>query len=178
MTMKVSYDENQGHNAANVLPQMTTRQTNTEILHILQIVFIVLNLQSRMPPWGKYGMICWYEFKYVWLENLLIFAVISLHSQRWKERTRARAACAQEGDHPQPSLCRRHRPWRTGQHALPGLLQRQEQTTERPALRWVSESGWGGEKEVMGKRKRWDEEEKGGAIQWMKRCNWGHKNGG
>lgn len=50
MTMKVSYDENQGHNAANVLPQMTTRQTNTEILHILQIVFIVLNLQSRMPP--------------------------------------------------------------------------------------------------------------------------------
>lgn len=68
-------------------------------------------------------------------DNIFTCAVISFHSQRGEERTRARAACAQEGDHPQPALCRRHRPRRTGQHALPGLLQRQKQTTERPALR-------------------------------------------
>lgn len=68
-------------------------------------------------------------------DSVLICVVFSLHSQRGEERTRARAAGAQEGDHPQPALCRRHRPRRTGQHALPGLLQRQKQTTERPALR-------------------------------------------
>ncbi len=69
------------------------------------------------------------------LGNVFICVVISLHSQRGEERTRARAACAQKSDHPQLALCRRHRPRRTGQHALSGLLQRQKQTIERPAFR-------------------------------------------
>lgn len=71
--------------------------------------------------------------------------------QRGEERARARAAGAQEGDHPQPALCRRHRPGRPGQHALPGLLQRQEQTAQRPALGRVSD--WRGEVEQRRRRK-------------------------
>lgn len=67
--------------------------------------------------------------------GVLICRVISFLSQRGEERTRAGAARAQEGDHPQLALCRRYRPRCAGQHALPGLLQRQKQTTEGPALR-------------------------------------------
>lgn len=72
-------------------------------------------------------------------DNVFTGVVISFHPQRGEEWTWARTACAQEGDHPQPALCRRHRSGRSGQHALPGLLQRQKQTAERPALRWVSD---------------------------------------
>lgn len=75
--------------------------------------------------------------------------------QRGEERTWARAAGAQEGDHPQPAVCRRHRPGRTGQHALPGLLQRQKQTAERPALGRVSD--WRGEMREGGVRRKIEE---------------------
>lgn len=83
--------------------------------------------------------------------------VTSFRSQRGEERTWARAACAQEGDHPQPAHCRRHRPRRSGQHALPWLLQRQKQTAERSAVRWVSD--WRGQE---GKEKK-----DRGAVQWL-----------
>lgn len=41
-------------------------------------------------------------------DGVLICCVISFLSQRGEERTRAGAARAQEGDHPQLALCRRY----------------------------------------------------------------------
>ncbi|KAL0154697.1 hypothetical protein M9458_048960, partial [Cirrhinus mrigala] len=54
---------------------------------------------------------------------------------RRKERARTGAAGAQEGGDPQYPVSRRHRPRCPGEHALAGLLPRQEQTDEGPAIR-------------------------------------------
>lgn len=79
--------------------------------------------------------------------TLSIFTCSFFCFQRREEWTRAGAARAQEGDHSQPALCRWYWPRRTGQHALPGLLQRQKQAAKRPSVRWVSDwrcksEGW------------------------------------
>lgn len=120
-----------------------TRQTNTDTLglHALLTVLIVLSAKGFILTMSHIS--CMKTFM-LWHSNLInqknkgpkwlkkkktCAVIFSFHSQRGEERTRARAACAQEGDYPQPALCRRHRPRRTGQHALPGLLQRQKQTT-------------------------------------------------
>lgn len=59
--------------------------------------------------------------------------------QSWKEWAWARAASPQEGGH-QDALCDRgDRPRRPGEHALPGLLPRQGETDQRPAVWGVSE---------------------------------------
>lgn len=60
--------------------------------------------------------------------------------QSWKERARTRAAHPQEGGHQNTGFGWRDRPRRPGEHALPGLLQRQGQTDQRSAVWGVSDN--------------------------------------
>lgn len=69
--------------------------------------------------------------------------------QRWKEWAWAWAARPQEGGHQDAGCHWRDRPWRSGEHALSGLLQRQRQTDQRSAFGGVS-----GEREHLGGRGR------------------------
>lgn len=114
------------------------------------------NITASFKQRAKYTVFC-YNLQFIYFfrkEKDIDFAACVLPCdsiQRGEERARARAAGAQEGDHPHPALCRRHRPGRPGQHALPGLLQRQEQTAQRPALGRVSD--WRGEVEQRRRRK-------------------------
>lgn len=113
------------------------------------------NITESFKQRAKYNVFC-YNLWFIFFrkEKDIDFAACVLPCdsiQRGEERAWARAAGAQEGDHPQPALCRRHRPGRPGQHALPGLLQRQKQTAQRPALGRVSD--WRGEVEQRRRRK-------------------------
>lgn len=89
--------------------------------------------------------------------------------QSWKERARTRAAHPQEGGHQNTRFGRRDRPRRPGEHALPGLLQRQGQTDQRSAVWGVSDNQGTRAQKVIYKTtheadwkggRRWDGEEK------------------
>lgn len=78
-----------------------------------------LIMASSKSPWGTY---------------IVSVMILLLLLQSWKERARTRAARPQEGGHQDAGGSRGDRPRRPGEHALPGLLQRQGQAEQRPAV--------------------------------------------
>lgn len=95
--------------------------------------------------------------------------IVRFMLQSWKERARTRAAHPQEGGHQNTGFGRRDRPRRPGEHALPGLLQRQGQTDQRSAVWGVSDNEGMREQKVIYKTtheadwkggRHWDGEEK------------------